>query len=178
MLARTQYRYLQQSKGYVSALISALVSEDWSTVINQCSIESWKEALAAAITYSSPEELPILCGNNNYLPIPCIITRVTHLFLHPLERLGERLETENNGNAKLLQDAQLCYICAGSFNKLVASWSADASSHSPKKLQELVELVTFMQKAIEQQGRNVEVSKNHLFALKINYSLSFKRNIN
>lgn len=63
LLARTQLRYLQQSDGYVSALISALVSEDWSSVVNQCTVDSWKEALAAALTYSSPEELPLLCGN-------------------------------------------------------------------------------------------------------------------
>lgn len=67
LLARTQYKYLQQSKGYVSNLISALVSEDWSTVINNCDIESWKEALAAALTHSSSEELASLCGNPNIL---------------------------------------------------------------------------------------------------------------
>lgn len=80
-----------------------------------------------------------------------------------LEKLGERLEQENQGNASLLQDAQLCYICAGNFNKLVASWSIDVSGSNPEKLQELVELVTFMQKAIEQQGRSVEVSVNTSF---------------
>lgn len=72
--------------------------------------------------------------------------------------MGERLETESKTNISLQHDAQLCFICAGSFNKLVASWSADVSTGNPKKLQELVELVTFMQKAIEQQGRSVEVS--------------------
>lgn len=80
------------------------------------------------------------------------------LNLNIVERLGERLEMENGGNSKLNHDAQLCYICAGSFNKLVASWSADVSSGNPEKLQELVELVMFMQKAIEQQGRTVEVN--------------------
>lgn len=74
LLARTQYRYLQQSKGYISNLISALVSEDWSSVINQCDVESWKEALAAALTHSSIEELPLLCGkcsgnNRRYIEV-------------------------------------------------------------------------------------------------------------
>lgn len=80
------------------------------------------------------------------------------LIIFFLERLGERLENENHGNDKLQHDAQLCYICAGSFNKLVASWTAEVSSGDPEKLQELVELVTFMQKAIENQGRSVEVT--------------------
>lgn len=76
--------------------------------------------------------------------------------------MGERLEAEaeSSGDNKLLQNAQMCYICAGSFGKLVASWSADLSaSHTPQKIQDLVELVTFLQKAIEQQqGRSVEIS--------------------
>lgn len=72
------------------------------------------------------------------------------------EQLGDRLQKESQSNPKLLQDAQLCYIVAGSFDKLVDSWSTNAKS-STKDLQELVELVTFLQKSIERQGRQVEV---------------------
>jgi len=63
LLAKTQHYYLEQSEGYVSNLISAMISEDWSSVINNCDIVSWKEALAAAITHASEEDLPLLCGN-------------------------------------------------------------------------------------------------------------------
>lgn len=87
---------------------------------------------------------------------------MNHVCCLILERLGERLEAEAelSGDNKLLQDAQMCYICAGSFSKLVSSWSADLSaSHTPQTIQDLVELVTFLQKAIEQQqGRSVEIS--------------------
>ncbi|XP_017777506.1 PREDICTED: protein transport protein Sec31A isoform X2 [Nicrophorus vespilloides] len=134
LLARTQYKYLQQCEGYVSSLISALVSEDWISVINNCDINSWKEALAAALTHASDEELPMLC-----------------------ETMGSRLETESDGNPKLLEDAQLCYICAGSFEKLVSSWSSKSTT-SNNDLQELVELVTFLQRSVERQGRIVDVS--------------------
>lgn len=65
LLAKAQYQYLQQSEGYVSFLISALVSEDWSSVVNNCDINSWKAALAGALTHSSEEELPLLCGKTN-----------------------------------------------------------------------------------------------------------------
>lgn len=77
LLARTQHRYLQQSDGYVSALISALVSEDWSSVVNQCTVDSWKETLAATLTYSSADELPILCGK--YLShFSCLLNFIFH----------------------------------------------------------------------------------------------------
>lgn len=62
LLARTQHNYLEQSEGYVSSLISAIVSEDWANIINNCDVDSWKEALAAALTHASDEDLPFLCG--------------------------------------------------------------------------------------------------------------------
>lgn len=71
--------------------------------------------------------------------------------------MGDRLTEENNNDPKLLQDAQLCYICAGSFDKLVSSWSGNAKN-STRELQDLVELVTFLQKAVERQGRTVDVT--------------------
>lgn len=81
-----------------------------------------------------------------------------HLIISPiLEQLGVRLEQEGRHNPKLLEDAQLCYIVSGNFERLVDSWSANAKS-STKNLQELVELVMFLQKSIERQGRRVEVS--------------------
>lgn len=67
------------------------------------------------------------------------------------EQLGNRLEQEGQ-----LKSAQLCYICAGSFDRLVNSWG-DNTSLSSDDLQDLVELVAFLQKAVERQGRCVEV---------------------
>jgi len=52
----------QQTKGCLSMIISALVTEDWSQVIGACEVDSWKEALAAALTYAKNEEFPALCG--------------------------------------------------------------------------------------------------------------------
>jgi hypothetical protein len=52
----------QQTKGYLSTVISAVVTEDWSPVIRGCEVESWKEALAAVLTYTKNEEFPTLCG--------------------------------------------------------------------------------------------------------------------
>lgn len=81
------------------------------------------------------------------------------MYFFILAQLGNRLEKESATNEKLANDAQLCYIVAGSFDKLVSSWS-DTALKSTNNLQELVELVTFLQKAVERQGRKVEVSRN------------------
>ncbi|CAG9855974.1 unnamed protein product [Phyllotreta striolata] len=134
LVAKTQLKYLEQNNDYVSTLISAIVSEDCSLIIDNCDINNWKEALVAVFTHASDNDLPVLC-----------------------EQLGNRLEEESKNNPELLRDAHLCYICAGSFDKLVTSWSEHALK-STEALQELIELVTFLQKAIERQGRQVKIS--------------------
>lgn len=67
------------------------------------------------------------------------------------------MEQEGQYNPKLREDAQLCYIVSGNFDRLVESWSTNART-STRNLQELVELVMFLQKSLERQGRLVEVS--------------------
>lgn len=78
-------------------------------------------------------------------------------FFFCLEQLGARLEQESQYNPKLREDAQLCYIVSGNFDRLVESWCTNAKT-STKNLQELVELVMFLQKSIHRQGRLVEIS--------------------
>lgn len=141
LLARTQYRYLQQSDGYLANIISALVMKDWSAVIAQCSTESWKEALVATLTHCR-DHVPVLC-----------------------ERLGERLQCENSNNVDAIQNAILCYMCAGNAERLTESWLAARAQStqsdgtlSTKELQDLIEVVVLFQKALESQGRNVNSS--------------------
>lgn len=149
MLARTQYRYLKKSQGYLANIISALVTDDWSSVIAQCTSDSWKEALVATLTHCH-EHAPALC-----------------------ERLGERLQSEGGTNLTVIQSAILCYICAGNVEKLADTWlathahlhknlldSKEASSLQPstKELQDLIEVVMLFQKALELQGRSVTAS--------------------
>ncbi|KAK7872942.1 hypothetical protein R5R35_004256 [Gryllus longicercus] len=133
LLARTQYRYFQQSKGQLATLISAVVTEDWSQVVKACEVDSWKEALAATLTHAKNDEFPILC-----------------------EQLGQRLEQEGHGPQRM--NAQLCYICAGSVGRLVDCWSDSIKPDSPNKMQDLVERVMILSKAAEFQGHNVQIS--------------------
>jgi protein transport protein SEC31 len=136
LLARTQYRYLKGNESFISNLISAMVMADWSGVISQCTIDSWKEALVAALTHSQ-EQSPLLC-----------------------ERLGERLQIESGGDQAIVKNSILCYICAGNIERIVDAWSAingPEASEDSEKLQELVEIVVLLNKAMERQGKNVAV---------------------
>lgn len=136
LLARTQYRYLKNNDSFISNLISAMVMADWSGVISQCTIDSWKEALVAALTHSR-DQSALLC-----------------------ERLGERLQIESDGDQSIVKNSILCYICAGNIERIVDAWSSvhgsDATEDS-EKLQELVEIVVLLSKAMEKQGKNVAV---------------------
>lgn len=139
LLARTQYRYLKKNQSALSNIISALVTDDWSSVIAQCSTDSWKEALVATLTH---------CRNN--VPVLC-------------EHLGERLQGEGGNNLASIQNAILCYICAGNAERLTESLLAAHSIASEtipttKELQDLIEVVVLFQKALEMQGRNVSAT--------------------
>ncbi|XP_043253863.1 protein transport protein Sec31A [Colletes gigas] len=58
------------------------------------------------------------------------------------DMLGDRLALSDNPIHK--EQAQICYICSGNLNKMVESSNVD--------IQEIVELVMIMQKALEVQG--------------------------
>lgn len=136
LLARTQYRYLKNNDSFISNLISAMVMADWSGVISQCTIDSWKEALVGALTHSR-DQSPLLC-----------------------ERLGERLQIESGGDQAIVKNSILCYICAGNIERIVDAWTAvhgPDSTEDSEKLQELVEVVILLSKALERHGKNVAV---------------------
>ncbi|XP_015176477.1 PREDICTED: protein transport protein Sec31A isoform X2 [Polistes dominula] len=70
------------------------------------------------------------------------------IFTHGQERsmlcdmLGDRLASSENPDLK--KQAQICYICSGNLNKLIEASGAE--------VQEIVELIMIMQKALEFQG--------------------------
>jgi protein transport protein SEC31 len=136
LLARTQYKYLKSNDSFIANLISAMVMADWSGVISQCTIDSWKEALVAALTHSK-DQSSLLC-----------------------ERLGERMQIESGGDSSLIQSAILCYICAGNIERIVDAWSAINGNdclEDSTKLQELVEIVTLLNKGMERHGQRTPV---------------------
>ncbi|XP_064536241.1 protein transport protein Sec31A isoform X2 [Drosophila montana] len=141
-LTRTQTRYLLQQKNELSNVISALVTRDWLDFVNRCTVDSWKEALVAALKHSE-RKLDDIC-----------------------ERLGDRLLNETGSSIELTRNAMLCYICAGSIDKLVTAWyqlkQMEQQNHNYKlnttELQELAEVVMLLTKSLEQQGIAVDLA--------------------
>ncbi|XP_012579624.1 PREDICTED: protein transport protein Sec31A isoform X3 [Condylura cristata] len=124
LLARTQKKYFAKSKSKITRLITAVVMKNWKEIVESCDLKNWREALAAVLTYAKPDEFSALC-----------------------DLLGSRLESE--GDSLLQTQACLCYICAGNVEKLVACWNKAQDGSSPLSLQDLIEKVVILRKAVQ-----------------------------
>ncbi|KAK2871514.1 hypothetical protein Q8A67_024041 [Cirrhinus molitorella] len=147
LLAKTQKKYFSKTQSKISKLISAVVMKDWLDILETCDLQNWKEALAAVMTYAKPEEFSSLCG-----------------------LLGSRLESAED--AALQAQACLCYICAGTVEQLVAYWAKVQDSCSPMSLQELVEKVVVLQRAVVKAQGGVSPDMGALLAEKMNHYAS------
>ncbi|KAM9541026.1 LOW QUALITY PROTEIN: protein transport protein Sec31A-like [Salvelinus alpinus] len=125
LLEKTQRKYFTKTPSKITKLISAVVMRDWRDVLQTCELQNWKEALAAVMTYAQPDEFSSLC-----------------------DLLGCRLEAVEDNT--LQAQACLCYICAGNLEKLVSCWTRAQDRHCPLSLQDLVEKVVVLRKAVEQ----------------------------
>uniref|UniRef100_UPI0037E7B61A protein transport protein Sec31A n=1 Tax=Semicossyphus pulcher TaxID=241346 RepID=UPI0037E7B61A len=124
LLEKTQKKYFTNTHSKITKLISAVVLKDWHDILQTCDLNNWKEALAAVMTYAKPEEFSSLC-----------------------DLLGSRLEAAED--AQLRAQACLCYICAGNVEKLVSCWTRAQGGHCPLSLQDLVEKVVVLRRAVE-----------------------------
>ncbi|XP_051822233.1 protein transport protein Sec31A isoform X7 [Antechinus flavipes] len=124
LLARTQKKYFAKTQSKITRLITAVVMKNWKEIVQSCDLKNWREALAAVLTYARPDEFSALC-----------------------DLLGTRLENEDD---PLLQtQACLCYICAGNIEKLVACWTKAQDGSNPLSLQDLIEKVVILRKAVQ-----------------------------
>lgn len=78
-------------------LISSVVTRDYEHIIRTCELDNWKEALAVILTYAEGEDFASLCTV-----------------------LGDRLQSAGGSHTP---SACLCYICAGSIERLVECWA-------------------------------------------------------
>ncbi|KAM8971187.1 protein transport protein Sec31A isoform X9 [Sarcophilus harrisii] len=124
LLARTQKKYFAKTQSKITRLITAVVMKNWKEIVQSCDLKNWREALAAVLTYARPDEFSALC-----------------------DLLGTRLE--NEGDALLQTQACLCYICAGNIEKLVACWTKAQDGSNPLSLQDLIEKVVILRKAVQ-----------------------------
>ncbi|XP_053260209.1 protein transport protein Sec31A isoform X3 [Podarcis raffonei] len=125
LLSRTQEKYFAKTRGKITKLITAVVTKNWKEIVQSCDLQNWREALAAVLTYARPDEFAALC-----------------------DLLGSRLESE--GDSHLQTQACLCYICAGNVEKLVACWTKAQDGSTPLSLQDLIEKVVILRKAVQQ----------------------------
>ncbi|XP_039628511.1 protein transport protein Sec31A isoform X2 [Polypterus senegalus] len=131
LLRKTQKRYLAKQKNSISMLMSTVVNQNWTDIVQLCDLQNWKEALAALLTYARPDEFSKLC-----------------------DTLGSRLEFE--GENSMCLEACLCYICSGNVEKLVECWVQKQECLSPLALEGVVEMMTILRKSIEKlQGSDV-----------------------
>uniref|UniRef100_A0A3B5MIN5 Protein transport protein Sec31A n=1 Tax=Xiphophorus couchianus TaxID=32473 RepID=A0A3B5MIN5_9TELE len=124
LLEKTQRKYFTKANSKITKLISAVVMKDWHDILKTCDLQNWREAMAAVMTYARPEEFSSLC-----------------------DLLGSRLEAAED--PQLQSQACLCYICAGNVEKLVSCWSRAQDGHCPLSLQDLVEKVVVLRRAVE-----------------------------
>uniref|UniRef100_A0A8C0FWM7 Protein transport protein Sec31A n=1 Tax=Bubo bubo TaxID=30461 RepID=A0A8C0FWM7_BUBBB len=124
LLSRTQEKYFAKMQSKITRLITAVVTKNWKEIVQSCDLQNWREALAAVLTYARPDEFAALC-----------------------DLLGNRLESE--GDSLLQTQACLCYICAGNVEKLVACWTKAQDGNSPLSLQDLIEKVVILRKAVQ-----------------------------
>ncbi|XP_070804990.1 protein transport protein Sec31A isoform X2 [Pituophis catenifer annectens] len=125
LLSKTQKKYFAKTRGKITRLITAVVTKNWKEIVQSCDLQNWKEALAAVLTYARPDEFAVLC-----------------------DLLGSRLE--NEGDSVLQTQACLCYICAGNVEKLVSCWTKAQEGNNPLSLQDLIEKVVILRKAVQQ----------------------------
>ncbi|XP_019937729.2 protein transport protein Sec31A isoform X13 [Paralichthys olivaceus] len=142
LLEKTQKKYFTKAHSKITKLISAVVMKDWHDILKTCDLQNWKEALAAVMTYAQPEEFSSLC-----------------------DLLGDRLEEAEV--AQLQAQACLCYICAGNVEKLVSCWTKAQEGHCPLSLQDLVEKVVVLRRAVEQTQRSDPAAVGILLAEKM-----------
>ncbi|XP_051026714.1 protein transport protein Sec31A isoform X6 [Acomys russatus] len=124
LLAQTQKKYFAKSQSKITRLITAVVMKNWKEIVESCDLKNWREALAAVLTYAKADEFSALC-----------------------DLLGARLESE--GDSLLQTQACLCYICAGNVEKLVACWTKAQDGSNPLSLQDLIEKVVILRKAVQ-----------------------------
>ncbi|XP_044801660.2 protein transport protein Sec31A isoform X5 [Bubalus bubalis] len=124
LLARTQKKYFAKSQSKITRLITAVVMKNWKEIVESCDLKNWREALAAVLTYAKSDEFSTLC-----------------------DLLGTRLESD--GDSLLQTQACLCYICAGNVEKLIACWTKAQDGSSPLSLQDLIEKVVILRKAVQ-----------------------------
>ncbi|XP_004303090.1 PREDICTED: protein transport protein SEC31 homolog B isoform X2 [Fragaria vesca subsp. vesca] len=132
----TRDQYLKLSHSPYLKIVSAMVSNDLSSLVNTRPLKFWKETLAVLCSFSSVEAWEDLCN-----------------------MLAARLIAAGNTLA-----ATICYICAGNIDKTVDIWSRNLTTdHEGRSyvdlLQELMEKTIVLALATGQKRFSASLCK-------------------
>jgi len=132
LLERTQAQYFQQAAGglHCLAFLEAVTMHQWAKFVANCTLECWREVLAALLTYCGPGEREMLAA-----------------------QLGDRLVGEGKQS-----EALLCFTVAGEMDKAVESWLQMEGADMAKAagLQSLVEVVVIVRAAVTARGLSAQ----------------------
>ncbi|XP_073991909.1 COPII coat complex component secretory 31 isoform X2 [Rhodnius prolixus] len=130
VLAKTQRKYFLKREGCIRHILEGFVKNNWSSIVDDCELSSWKEALAIVLTYSSDDTMPSLC-----------------------QKLGARLE---RAGGEYSSCADICYITSGHIAPLIHKKTSGITLN-PDNIQELVELVLVAQGALQSRGQRLPI---------------------
>jgi len=125
------FQYLgSKDGGSAAALVEAVSMEGWQKLVNNSSLDSWREVLAALVTYTDTNTRQTLAA-----------------------RLADRLADCESTRS----EAMLCYVVAGNLDRVVDCWmqvevGGDAVPTTAGTLQELVEVVVMVKAAVQARG--------------------------
>ncbi|KAE9536634.1 hypothetical protein AGLY_007036 [Aphis glycines] len=131
-LSRIQNKYLKNSKEPTAALLHAIVTNDWSNLIENCNLNCWKEIMTAILTHTNGSDL-----------------------VFAFEKLGNRLAASDD--LSLSKYAQLCYICSGNVEALINN---KKDIKTVEKLQECVEMAMMLHQSKLSSKSHLEVGQN------------------
>ncbi|XP_050440594.1 protein transport protein Sec31A isoform X2 [Adelges cooleyi] len=129
-LSRLQNKYFKSTEGASAALLYSIVTDDWQNLVENCNLSSWKEVMAALLTYTN--------GPN---------------FVSNIEKLGCRLAVDSNYS----QYAKLCFVCSGNIESLIDYTN---NIESVDKLQECVEMTILLYKSLLSNKSHFEAGCN------------------
>jgi protein transport protein SEC31 len=143
LFSKTQQVFFDRNQSKVKRLMSAVVNRSWSDIATNASLDNWREVLAALVTFAGPEDFAPLC-----------------------DLLGDRMEREASG--AFSEHACLCYICSGNVDKFIDCWrKSTEDTCSPVALQDLVEKVVLLKKAVEKERRQQKETTHPFFVEKL-----------
>ena len=142
--AKTQAEYFarEAKKRPFLSLVSAVIHNQLTDLVDLSDPVKWKETLAVLSTYGKSEEFPMLCA-----------------------ALGDRLEEAGD-----MANASLCYMCALNLGQTVKYWkqilreaNASVGGTDLLSLHEFIEKVTVFMQAMDSKS-DLDDESAHLFA--------------